>query len=92
MMVMSLTLFVNNLAQKKLREYLVKRNTTIPAQTGKSTMNPTFQWASYLLRNITKVHIRLGNLVNDEVKGIKKAQETIIRAFGSHAIRIYGLA
>lgn len=91
-MVMSIILFINNLAQRKLRDALKKENTSIPNQLGKGIKNPTFKWASYLLRNITKVTIEIAEKIYCEIKGIDKAQETIIKAFGDYALQIYKLA
>ena len=48
--------------------------------------------ASYLLRNITKVKIKLFDKIYDQIKGINKAQEMIIKAFGDYALGIYGLS
>jgi transposase len=89
--VMSIILFINNLAQKKLRDFLIEKDESITSQLGRGTKNPTFKWASYLMRNITKVKIEVAGKIYDQIKGIKKVQETIIRAFGDYALEIYGL-
>ena len=91
-MVMSIILFINNLAQKKLRDYLAEKDESILSQLGKATKKPTFKWASYLMRNITKVKIIVSDKIYDEIKGIEKVQETIIKAFGDYALEIYGLS
>jgi transposase len=91
-MVMSFVLFINNLAQKKLRDYLTDKKTSIPTQLGRATTRPTFKWASYLMRNITKVRIKIADEIYDQIKGIEKVHETIIRAFGDFALEIYGLS
>ena len=90
--VMSIILFINNLAQLKLREHLVEEKETIPTQLGQKTQKPTFKWASYLMINITKVKVQIHGKLYNQIKGIEKAQETIIRAFGKHALEIYGYA
>ena len=92
LMIMGLVIFVNKLAQKKLRTHLqdVKNESTVPNQLGKPSKNPTFSWASYLLRNINKVRVLSNDIVIDKIHGIEKAQKTIIRAFGAHAEEIYG--
>jgi transposase len=90
--VMSIILFINNLAQLKLREHLVDKKENIPTQLGKTTEKPTFKWASYLMMNITKVKVEIYGKIYNQIKGIEKAQEIIIRAFGKHALDIYGYA
>lgn len=90
--IMTIILMVNNLAQLKLREFLVETNCTVPSQTGRSSQKPTFKWVSYLLRHVIKLKIKNGNAIYAEVKGVKKEYEVIIRAFGDYAAEIYGLA
>ena len=90
--VMTIILMINNLAQLKLREFLVENGGVVPSQTGKSIQKPTFKWVSYLLRHVVKIKIKTGNAISLEVQGIKKEFEVIIRAFGDYAAKIYGLA
>lgn len=90
-MVMGFILFVNNLAQKKLRDYLFKNNESIATQRGGKTKKPTFKWASYILRHITSLRVKVLDKIYNEIKGIQKAQETVIKAFGDYALEIYGL-
>jgi transposase len=90
--VMSMILFINNLAQLKLREHLVDKKENVPTQLGKTTQKPTFKWASYLMMNITKVKVEIQGKIYNQIKGIEKTQELIIRAFGKHALEIYGYA
>ena len=91
LMVMSLTLFTNNLAQIKLRSFLREKETGISNQLGRMTQNPTFKWASMVMKNITRVKFIVTNKIHNFVKGIRKDQETIIKAFGPYAMEIYGL-
>ena len=91
LMVMSIILLVNNLAQLKLRDFLVLNDEHLPDQRGQPSIKPTFQWAAYLMRHITKVTVRIGSKIYDEIRGIKTAQDTIVRAFGASAISIYNL-
>jgi transposase len=91
MAVMTLILMVNSLAQIKLREHLVEHEKTIPNQLGRPISNPTFAWASYILRHIVKLKIKIGDQIFHEVQGLKQEFECIIKAFGSYATSIYGL-
>ena len=91
LMVMSLTLFTNNLAQRKLRDFLKEQKIGVYSQLGRTTQSPTFKWASMVMRNITRVKIIVSGTVHNMVKGIKKDQETIIKAFGPYAMEIYGI-
>ena len=91
LMVMSIILLVNNLAQLTLRDFLVENNECLPDQRGRASSRPTFQWAAYLMRHITKVTVSIGARIYDEIRGIKTAQDTIVRAFGASAIATYNL-
>ena len=71
---------------------MAEKDESILSQLGKATKKPTFKWASYLMRNITKVKIIVSDKIYDEIKGIEKVQETIIKAFGDYALEIYGLS
>ena len=43
------------------------------------------------MRHITKVTVSIGANIYDEIRGIKTAQDTIVRAFGASAIATYNL-
>ena len=90
MIVMALILFVNNLAQKKLRSYLCDNDLTVSDQLSRKTQKPTFKWISYTMRHIAKIRTKIGGLIFDEIHGLKKEHETIVKAFGDFASRIYG--
>ena len=91
MAVLTLILFANNLAQHTLRESLETNNTSIPSRLGSPCKKPTFKWASHLMQHISLVRIKLSDRISELVKNINKTNETIIRAFGSDAVSIYGL-
>ena len=91
MAVLTLILFANNLTQFMLRQSLKKANTSIPNRLGSPCQKPTFKWASHLMQHISLVRIKVSSRVSEIVKNINKTNETIIRAFGSDAMQIYGL-
>ena len=91
LMIMSLTLLTNNLAQLTLRSSLATYNKNISSQKGLKTQNPTFKWASVVMQFVTRVKVNVAGKVVTMIKGIEKDQETIIKAFGIKARQIYGL-
>ena len=91
LMIMSLTLLTNNLAQLTLRSSLATYNKDISSQKGLKTKNPTFKWASVVMQFVTRVKVNVAGKVVTMIKGIEKDQETIIKAFGIKARQIYGL-
>ena len=92
MIIMTFILFVNNLAQKKIRGYLKEYNHTVPNQKLHPIKNPTFKWISYIMRDVQKVWVlSRDNIVHHvSIKGLLKGIEPVIRAFGNHALEIYG--
>ncbi len=90
MIVMALILFVNNLPEKTIRDYLCEGDLSFPNQLGIKTAKPTFKWISYTMQRIAKIRTKIGGLVYDEIHGLKKEHKTIVKALGDYALRIYG--
>jgi transposase len=90
MIVMTFILLVNNLSEKKIKEYLVEKCDTFPNQMGKPISNPTFMWICYKMRYISRITTKLGDRIYHEVMGITSEIKLIIRAFGEEATAIYG--
>jgi len=91
MIVMTLILFINNLAQRKLREHLTEANEAIPNQSGRPISKPTFKWVSYLMRHISVARVKIGEKIYEQIVGLTEAHKIIARAFGSRALQIYGI-
>lgn len=90
MIVMTFILLVNNLAQKKIRDYLVEEDKSFPNQMGKPTVKPTFMWISYCMRHISRIQTRIGEQIFHQIIGMTSSIELIIRAIGDEAMAIYG--
>lgn len=88
MVIMTLCLMVYNFGQYKLRTALQKNKETIPNQVKKQTSKPTLRWAFKILEKIHIVYIANKQIICNMCDACKK----IIRALGSNAIQIYGLA
>ena len=91
MAVLTLILFLNNLCQLSLREELEKTAQTVPDQKGRPTQKPTFAWVAALMKNVTLIKVKLAGEISESVQSTTKAWQTIVKAFGSNAIAIYGL-
>lgn len=92
LVVMSISLFINNLSQKKIREFLVNTGASVRNQKGKATQNPTFQWVRQLMGGITRTTIKIGNFVQVKYSEIDDSMATIINIFGAFARNIYGFS
>lgn len=88
--VMTLCLFVHNLAQLEVRKSLIKRHQTIPNQVGKDIKNPSLKWVFQMMQKIVRVRINLFGRIYEEFKEIGATQRKIIDCFGNYALAIYG--
>lgn len=94
MMIMTLCLFVYNLAQYKLREALVKEDETLPNQLGKEIKNPTMRWIFQLMEGISIVKLGeelVEGTVKEFITNLSDIRRKIIYFFGKNAVAIYGL-
>lgn len=92
LMVMTLSLMVYNIAQRRMRNDLEKQQETIPNQIGKAIKKPTLRWVFQIFEGINFVKMK----VNDEIKcvmnGINSLHEKIIRLFGETTCQIYQIS
>ncbi|MDL2275901.1 IS1634 family transposase [Desulfosarcina sp. OttesenSCG-928-G10] len=91
--IMVLCLLFYSLLELKLRLQLKKENLQIPDRKGKSTQNPTLEWAFFFFENIQKVTIRISGIVRQVSIVNLQADDpakTILTALGPHYQRFYG--
>lgn len=88
--IMTLSLLVYSIAQRKLRNLLEKNNLTVPNQLHKPTKTPTLKWVFKLLKGINVVYISVNHIRQKIVDGINNLQKSIIELFGDSAKTIYG--
>lgn len=88
MMIMSLCLMIYNLGQNELREQLELQEQTLPNQKGKEIRNPTLRWVFQMMKAIQVVYYPGQEPV---ILGINDKKRKIIKLFGSHAVKIYGI-
>ena len=89
--IMTLSLLVYSIAQRKLRNLLQQNNITVPNQLKKPTKTPTLKWIFKLFKGINVVYITINLIRQKIVEGISGLQKTIIELFGANAKIIYGL-
>jgi len=93
MMVMTLCLFVYNLAQYRFREALRTNHQTIPNQKGKAFQKPTLKWIFQIMEGIGVTHFfdEIKSRWRSLVTNIDSTRRIIITLFGEVACKIYGL-
>lgn len=88
--VMTLSLLIYSIAQRKLRNLLEQNNLTLPNQLHKPTKTPTLKWVFKLLKGINVVYVTVNQIKQKIVDGINTLQKNIIELFGANAKTIYG--
>ncbi len=91
-MVMTLSLMVYNIAQRRMRNELEKQQETIPNQIGKAIKNPTLRWVFQIFEGINFVKMKVNNEIKYIMHGINSLHEKIIRLFGETTCQIYQIS
>ena len=89
---MTLCLMVYNMAQFYIRRALENNNDTVPNQLKKPTKTPTARWIFRMMLGISVVQMKLKNtVIMESVTNLSNVTTKIIRYFGIHAMKIYGV-
>lgn len=88
--IMTLSLLIYSIAQRKLRLMLEDKNETLPNQLNQPTQTPTMRWVFKMLNGINIVNLQFNELQKTVYEGIDKLKEKIITIFGPSARKIYG--
>jgi hypothetical protein len=79
-------------AQRRLRQPLVRHNKTVPNQMHHPTPRPTLRWVFQLLEGIHRVRVTVQDHVHDLIEGLNEVQITILRLFGEGVCRLYQIS
>ena len=90
-MIMTLSLLVYSIAQRRLRKALQAQNETLPDQNKKPVKKVTMRWVFHLLRGIHWVTKKVGDDRQHSLHGMTEMKEKIIILMGGGALIIYGL-
>jgi transposase len=92
LMVMTAALLVYSVAQRRLRQQLVRHNETVPNQIHQPTQRPTLRWVFQLLEGIHRVRVMVQGHVHDLIEGLNEVQIKILRLFGEGVCRLYQIS
>jgi transposase len=92
LMVMTLALLVNSVAQRRLRQQLATHQETVPNQINQPTATPTLRWVFQLLEGIHRVRMTVQGQVHDLIEGLKDVQIKILRLFGNETCHLYQIS
>jgi transposase len=92
LMVMTLALLVYAVAQRRMRQQLVRHHETVPNHINQPITSPTLRWVFQLLEGIHRVRVTLQGQVHDRIEGLNNVQIKILRLFGAQVCCLYQLA
>lgn len=87
--IMTLSLLVYSIAQRRARAELGKKEEVVPNQIKKPIKNPTARWLFQLMNSINVVHVTIGGAVQTVIEGITELQRRISSLFGETVHQIY---
>ncbi|MBE0357738.1 IS1634 family transposase [Pseudoalteromonas aliena] len=85
LMVMTLSLLVYSIAQRRMRANMKKEKATIANQINKEISNPTLRWVFQCFEGINL--LQQGDKIS--LDGFDEFREKIIRLIGGHALNLY---
>lgn len=92
LVIMTLSLLIYMVAQRRMRNTLAEMKKTIPNQINKPTKRPTLRWLFQCLEGIDVVKIiAMAGPIETIITGINNLREFILSCFGDFVIRIYRL-
>ena len=92
LMVMTLALLVYSVAQRRLRQELVRQKESLPNQIHQLTQRPTLRWVFQLLEGIHRVRVSVQGQIHDLIEGLNEVQIKILRLFGQEVCQIYQIS
>lgn len=91
-MIMTLSLLVYTIAQKKLRESMLGHKATLPDQNKKPREQITIKRAFQLLRGINVVIFSVEGVTRISMQGLNEVKRKIIFLIGGACVKIYDMA
>jgi len=93
LMVMTLSLLVYSIAQRRMRNELKRLETTLPNQIGKPVENPTLRWIFQQMEGIDCVNIfHKEGEVQCLINGLNDIRRKILTLFGQTVSEIYQMS
>ncbi len=92
LMVMTLSLLVYSIAERRMRQQLAAANESLPNQINIPTKTPTLRWVFQILEGINRVTLRQGEKVQYFIEGLTQLRIKILRLFGDNVCRIYQIS
>jgi hypothetical protein len=91
-MVMTGALRVYSVAQRRLRQPLVRHNQTVPNHMHQPTQRPTLRWIFPLLEGLPRVRVTVQGHVYTLIEGLNEVKINLLRVFGEGVCRLYQMS
>ena len=92
LMVMTLALLVDSVAQRRMRNQVAREKETLPNQIGQPTSSPTLRWLFQMLEGINRGVFYLRGQVQVVMEGLTELKRKILRLFGPTVWQIYQIS
>lgn len=90
LMVMTLSLLVYSIAQRRMRANMKKVNATIPNQINQETTTPTLRWVFQCFDGINFIQQDDDYIYDEfELDGLNDLRKKIVQLIGGHALHLY---
>ena len=89
LMVMTLSLMVYTVAQRRIRKAMEKTEATILNQAGTPSSRPTLRWVFQLFLGINIVRIKTKNKIETYIQGLKDIHRRLLKLLSGAALEIY---
>ena len=87
--IMTLSLLVYSIAQRRMRNQLAEQNETLPNQIGLPSKQPTLRWLFQLMEGVNLVEIIINSVQKRLLDGLCDLKRKIITLFGKTVERLY---
>lgn len=87
--IMTLSLLIYSIAQRKLRQILKENGDSIPDQSNRQTNKPTLRWVFQLFDGINVIILRVDDKIQRFISGISECTRQIIDYFGGEIANYY---
>jgi len=92
LMIMTLSLFVYSIAQRRIRANLEAQNQTLPNQINKPVQRPTLRWIFQLFEGINLITSTVNNAIKTTIDRLNDLRLKILRLLGPTVCEIYQIS
>jgi len=89
LMIMTLSLLVYTIAQRRLRQAMEQAHHSIANQAGVSIQRPTMRWVFQIFWGINVIKVRTQKGVQTILQGLQDIHRDLLHLFSGHALSLY---